>query len=234
LYLTDGGHNVPQRLPASWRPVLGDELRQPYFHKLTTFVEQERPEHTVFPPEPDVFNAFTLTPYANVKVLILGQDPYHDDGQAHGLAFSVRSGVTPPPSLRNILRELHTDVGCPNPANGCLEPWARQGVLLLNAVLTVRAHQPNSHRGKGWEKFTDAAIAAVSAKDEPVVFILWGGPARKKLPLIDTSRHTVLTAPHPSPLSAKNGFFGGRPYSTANAALAAGGREPIDWCLPTA
>jgi uracil-DNA glycosylase len=225
---------VPSRLPASWRPVLGDELQQPYFHKLTEFVEKERREHTVFPPETDVFNAFKLTPYESVKVLILGQDPYHDDGQAHGLAFSVRPGVTPPPSLRNILRELHTDVGCPKPAGGCLEPWARQGVLLLNAVLTVRAHRPNSHRGKGWEKFTDAAIAAVSAKDEPVVFILWGGPARKKLPLIDTSRHTVLTAPHPSPLSAKTGFFDSRPFSTANAALAAVGREPIDWCLPAA
>jgi uracil-DNA glycosylase len=212
--------------------VLGDQLRQPYFHTLEQFLSQERQEHTVYPPEPDVFNALKLTPYDDVKVLILGQDPYHGDSQAHGLAFSVRPGVTPPPSLRNILKELHDDVGCPMPKNGCLEPWARQGVLLLNTVLTVRAHEPNSHRGKGWEKFTDAAIAAVNAKAEPVVFVLWGGPAQKKLSLIDTSKHTVLKSPHPSPLSAKSGFFGSRPFSAVNAALQADGQQPIDWCLP--
>jgi uracil-DNA glycosylase len=144
----------------------------------------------------------------------------------------VRPGVKPPPSLRNILKELHDDVGCPKPADGCLVPWARQGVLLLNTVLTVRAHEPNSHRGKGWEKFTDAAIAAVSAMEEPVVFVLWGGPAQKKLSLIDPARHTVLKSPHPSPLSAKTGFFGSRPFSAVNAALESAGREPIDWCLP--
>src|SRR5262249_7809103 len=160
-----------------------DQLRQPYFQKLEEFLKKERSQHTVYPPEPDVFNAFKLTPYDRVKVFILGQDPYHGNGQAHGLAFSVRPGVKPPPSLRNIFKELHEDVGCPKPANGNLEPWARQGVMLLNAVLTVRAGDPNSHRDKGWEKFTDAAIAAVSAKDEPVVFVLWGGPAQKKLGL---------------------------------------------------
>ena len=223
---------MPPPLPASWQPVLGDQLRQPYFQKLEEFLKKERSQHTVYPPEPDVFNAFKLTPYDRVKVFILGQDPYHGNGQAHGLAFSVMPGVTPPPSLRNIFKELHDDVGCPKPANGNLEPWARQGVMLLNALLTVRAGDPNSHRDKGWEKFTDAAIAAVSAKDEPVVFVLWGGPAQKKLGLIDTSRHTVLKAPHPSPLSAKTGFFGSRPFSAVNAALEASGHQPIDWCLP--
>jgi uracil-DNA glycosylase len=223
---------VPTRLPASWRPVLGDQLRQPYFRELAEFLEREREQYAVFPPEPDVFNALKLTPFDEVRVVILGQDPYHDDGQAHGLAFSVRPGVTPPPSLRNIFKELRDDVGCPKPANGNLEPWAKQGVLLLNTVLTVRAHQAHSHRGKGWERFTDAAIEAVGDKDDPVVFVLWGAPAQKKIPLIDTSRHTVLKSPHPSPLSAKSGFFGSRPFSAVNAALEAAGRDPIDWCLP--
>jgi uracil-DNA glycosylase len=219
-------------LPASWRPVLGAQLRQPYYRKLTGYLDAERREHTIYPPERDVFNALKFTPFDEVKVVILGQDPYHDEGQAHGLAFSVRPGVTPPPSLRNIFKELQADVGCPKPANGSLVAWAERGVLLLNAVLTVRAHQPGSHRGKGWEKFTDAAIAAVGSKDDPVVFVLWGAPAQKKVPLIDTARHTVLKSPHPSPLSAKTGFFGSRPFSAVNAALKASGRKPIDWCLP--
>jgi uracil-DNA glycosylase len=223
---------VPTRLPASWKTVLGDQLRQPYYHKLSEFLDRERREHTVYPPEPDVFNALKLTPFDEAKVVILGQDPYHDEGQAHGLAFSVRPGVTPPPSLRNIFKELQADVGCPKPAAGSLVPWAEQGVLLLNTVLTVRAHQPGSHRGKGWEKFTDAAIAAVGSKDDPVVFVLWGAPAQKKLPLIDTARHTILKSPHPSPLSARSGYFGSRPFSAVNAALKASGRQPIDWCLP--
>jgi uracil-DNA glycosylase len=223
---------VPTRLPASWKTVLGAQLRQPYYHKLTEFLDRERREHTVYPPEPDVFNALKLTPFDEAKVVILGQDPYHDEGQAHGLAFSVRPGVTPPPSLRNIFKELQADVGCPKPAAGSLVPWAEQGVLLLNTVLTVRAHQPGSHRGKGWEKFTDAAIAAVGSKDDPVVFVLWGAPAQKKLPLIDTARHTILKSPHPSPLSARSGYFGSRPFSAVNAALKASGRQPIDWCLP--
>src|SRR5947209_6942685 len=195
----------------SWKPPLNDQLRQPYFHKLKEFLEQERERFAVYPPEPDVFNALKLTPFDSVKVVILGQDPYHDEGQAHGLAFSVRRGVTPPPSLRNIFKELQADVGCPKPANGNLEPWAKQGVLLLNTVLTVRAHQPGSHRGKGWEKFTDAAITAVGNKPDPVVFVLWGAPAQKKIPLIDTARHTVLKSPHPSPHPATSIFSGSRP-----------------------
>jgi uracil-DNA glycosylase len=211
--------------------VLGDELHQPYLRQLTEFLDRERREHTIYPPEPDVFNALKLTPFDAVKVVILGQDPYHDENQAHGLAFSVRPGVTPPPSLRNIFRELQADVGCAKPANGSLEPWARRGVLLLNVVLTVRAHQPHSHRRKGWEQFTDAAIAAVGHKPDPVVFVLWGAPAQKKIPLIDTSRHTIVKAPHPSPLSAKTGFFGSRPFSAVNTALKAAGRPPIDWRL---
>ena len=181
---------------------------------------------------PAVLGTLKLTPLDDLKVVLIGQDPYHGDAQAHGLCFSVRPGIKPPPSLVNIFKELKHDLGCRIPNNGCLIPWADQGMLLLNAVLTVRAGEPNSHRGKGWEKFTDAAIAAVSAKDEPVVFVLWGGPAQKKLALIDASRHTVLKAPHPSPLSAKTGFFGSRPFSKVNAALEGFGRKPIDWRLP--
>ncbi len=222
---------MPTRLPSSWRLALGDQLRQPYYHKLDEFLQRERHAHTVYPPEPDVFNALKFTPFDAVKVVILGQDPYHDEGQAHGLAFSVRPDVVPPPSLRNIFKELQADVGCPKPPNGSLEPWAKQGVLLLNTVLTVRAHEPHSHRGKGWERFTDAAITVVGTKSDPVVFVLWGAPAQKKIPLIDTNRHTILKAPHPSPLSARSGFFGSRPFSAVNAALTAAGEEPIDWCL---
>jgi uracil-DNA glycosylase len=186
----------------------------------------------VFPPIPDVFNALKYTPYEEVKVFLLGQDPYHDDGQAHGLAFSVRPGIQPPPSLVNIFKELKSDVGCRIPNNGYLVPWAQQGVLLLNAVLTVRAHQPNSHKGQGWEQFTDAVIRAVGEKTDPVVFLLWGAYAQKKIDLIDTTRHVILKAPHPSPLSAKRGFFGSRPFSQANAALRASGRGEIDWQIP--
>ena len=218
-------------LPPSWRDALGDEPRQPYFKKLQEFLAGEREQHTVYPPEKDVFNALKFTPLPEVKIVVLGQDPYHDEGQAHGLAFSVRPGETPPPSLRNILRELHDDVGCPKPNNGSLEPWARQGVLLLNTVLTVRAHQPNSHKGKGWERFTDAVLRAVVARDEPVVFVLWGAPAQKKAAVIDAERFDVVRAPHPSPLSAKRGFFGSRPFSRINAALEGYGTAPIDWRL---
>jgi uracil-DNA glycosylase len=217
--------------PASWCPILGNQLRQPYFQALTQFIDAERREHTVYPPKADVFNAFALTPFDALKVVILGQDPYHDEGQAHGLAFSVRPGVKPPPSLRNIFKELQSDIGCAKPANGNLEPWAKQGVLLLNTVLTVRAHEPHSHRGQGWERFTDAAIAAIGARSDPVVFVLWGAPAQKKTPLIDPARHTILKAPHPSPLSAHSGFFGSKPFSAVNAALSRAGRDPIDWCL---
>ncbi len=219
-------------LPRSWRPYLGPETEKPYFAALREFVERERATRTIYPPEDEVFSALELTPYGSVKVMILGQDPYHGPGQAHGLAFSVGPGVAPPPSLRNIFRELNDELGCPVPNHGYLVPWARQGVLLLNAVLTVRDGEPNSHQGKGWETFTDAAIRAVNERDTRVVFILWGAYAGKKEALIDTARHTVLKAAHPSPLSARRGFFGSRPFSTANAALEQVGQAPVDWCLP--
>ncbi len=218
-------------LPASWRPVLGAELEKPYFHDLRAFLERERAAHPVFPPDADVFSAFEATPHDQVRVLLLGQDPYHDDGQAHGLAFSVRPGVRPPPSLLNIFKELEADLGVPRPDNGCLLPWARQGVLLLNTVLTVRAHEAASHRGKGWETFTDEVIRAVAKKTERVVFVLWGSHAHKKEKLIVEGRHTVLKGVHPSPLSARAGFFGSRPFSAINAALTAAGQPPIDWHL---
>jgi uracil-DNA glycosylase len=221
-------------LPASWKPVLADQLRQPYFAKLREFVEREQEQHQVFPPAPDIFNALKYTPYDEVRVVLLGQDPYHGEGQAHGLAFSVRPGVKPPPSLANVFKELHADVGCPKPEDGYLVPWAEQGVLLLNTVLTVRAHQANSHKNKGWEKFTDAVITAVGHKPDPVVFLLWGAPAQKKTKLIDTSRHVIIRSAHPSPLSARAGFFGSKPFSKANAALEVAGKPPINWCLPPA
>ncbi len=219
-------------IPGDWKGVLADEVHKPYFHALKEFVDRERRTHTVYPPEPDVFNALKYTPYEKVKVVLLGQDPYHDEGQAHGLCFSVRPGVKMPPSLVNIFKELHRDLGCKMPDNGCLTPWAEQGVLLLNAVLTVRAHTPNSHKDKGWETFTDAVIRKVNDKHDPVVFVLWGGYAQKKAKLIDTSRHTVIQSAHPSPLSARNGFFGSKPFSAINKALSAAGKAPIDWQLP--
>jgi uracil-DNA glycosylase len=215
-----------------WNPVLRDEFGKPYWTELQRYVAAERVKGPVYPSHDDVFAALHLTPYADVRVLILGQDPYHGPGQAHGLCFSVQQGVPAPPSLVNILKELEADLGCPRPDHGCLETWARRGVLLLNAVLTVRAGSAASHAGKGWETFTDEVIRAVSAKRERVVFILWGGYARKKKALIDTSRHVVIESAHPSPLSAHNGFLGSRPFSKANAALEQAGQEPINWCLP--
>jgi uracil-DNA glycosylase len=215
-----------------WNPILRPELDAPYWAELQRFIAQERSETTVYPRQEDVFAALHLTPYTQTKVVILGQDPYHGPSQAHGLSFSVRPGVATPPSLVNIFKELVSDIGCDIPHHGCLEAWARQGVLLLNATLTVRAHQAASHKGKGWERFTDAIIQAVDAKPERVVFILWGGYARKKRPLIDTNRHVVIESAHPSPLSAHNGFFGSRPFSRTNAALLEARREPIDWLLP--
>jgi uracil-DNA glycosylase len=222
----------PEQLPPSWRAVLAEQFREPYYQKLREFVSQERANHKVFPPAEDVFNAFKHTPYDRVKVLILGQDPYHDDGQAQGLCFSVRPGVKPPPSLVNIFKELQSDLGIKPPNHGSLMHWADQGVMLLNTVLTVRAHSPNSHKGHGWEKFTDSVIRAISDKPEQVVFVLWGAPAQKKLPLIDTDRHVIVKSPHPSPLSAKTGFFGSKPFSQINAALEAAGRGAIDWKIP--
>ena len=214
-----------------WNPVLRGELAKPYWQDLQRFVAEERARAEVYPPPDQVFAALHLTPYAEVKVLILGQDPYHGAGQAHGLCFSVQPGVPAPPSLVNILKELHDDIGVAPPEHGCLEAWARRGVLLLNATLTVRARQAASHQGKGWETFTDEVIRAVNAKPERVVFILWGASARKKRALIDTTRHVVIESAHPSPLSAHNGFFGSRPFSRANAALVDAGREPVDWGL---
>jgi uracil-DNA glycosylase len=219
-------------LPPSWRELLKTEFEQPYFQMLERFVDRERQEYTVFPPEQDVFSALQLTPYEAVNVFLLGQDPYHDDKQAHGLCFSVRPGIKPPPSLVNMFKELRDDVGFRMPNNGYLVPWARQGILMLNAVLTVRAHQANSHKNHGWETFTEAVIRRVSAKTEPVVFVLWGGYAQKKVGLIDTSRHTIIQSAHPSPLSARNGFFGSKPFSKINAALRQAGKPEIDWQLP--
>src|SRR5262245_34155125 len=180
------------RLPISWQRALTPEFEEPYFRHLREFLTEERRGYEVYPPEADLFNAFTLAPYESVKVLLLGQDPYHDEGQAHGLCFSVRPGVRKPPSLINILKELYGDVGCPIPNHGYLENWARQGVFMLNVVLTVRAHQPNSHKGRGWEKFTDATIRAIAEKPDPVVFLLWGSPAQKKVAHIGTGKHCAI------------------------------------------
>jgi uracil-DNA glycosylase len=219
-------------LPASWQPVVGDELDKPYFEKLRRFLQEEREQHTIYPPEHDVFNALKLTPFEEARVLILGQDPYVNKGQAMGLAFSVPPGVRTPPSLVNIFKELRDDLGCKVPNNGCLVPWAEQGVVLLNAVLTVRAGQPNSHKGKGWEKFTDAVIHQLGTKEDEVVFVFWGANARRKVKLVDTERHTIIESAHPSPLSAGNGFFGSRPFSKVNRALKAAGKPAIDWQIP--
>jgi uracil-DNA glycosylase len=219
-------------IPDGWKPLLKDEISKPHFEKLAQFLKEERRKYQVFPPEQEVFTALELTPYQEVKVLLLGQDPYHNEGQAHGLAFSVRPGTPIPPSLLNIFKELQADTGIPIPNHGSLKSWARQGVLLLNAVLTVRAHQPNSHKNKGWERFSDAVIAAVNEKPGPIVFLLWGNYARKKTSLIDTDRHVVLQAAHPSPLSANRGYFGSRPFSKTNAVLVRAGKEAIDWQIP--
>ncbi|WP_194916629.1 uracil-DNA glycosylase [Catenulispora rubra] len=218
-------------IPASWAPVLAAETEQPYFADLEAFLKNERAEHQVFPPEDEVFAALEATPYQDVKVVLIGQDPYHDDGQAHGMCFSVRPGVRIPPSLRNMYKELETDLGVPPVKHGYLKAWADQGVLLLNTVLTVRAHEPASHKDRGWEKFTDAVIKDVSARETPVVFVLWGAHAKKKAKLIDSSRHAIVQGAHPSPLSAKL-FFGSKPFSAVNEALAGFGQEPIDWRLP--
>jgi uracil-DNA glycosylase len=216
----------------SWQKVLSEEFEQPYFQKLQDFSIAERQTQTIFPPAADVFSAFELTPYENVRVLLLGQDPYHDDNQAHGLCFSVKPGIKPPPSLVNIYKELQTDIGCKIPNHGYLVNWAEQGILMLNAVLTVRAHTPNSHKNQGWETFTDAVISKVNQKIDPVIFILWGAYAQKKIKLIDPTKHLVIQSAHPSPLSARNGFFGSKPFSTINTALDSFGQPAINWQLP--
>ena len=212
-----------------WLPALESEFGKPYYKDLYRFVLQEYRTAQVFPPAEDVFNAFHLTPLGQVKVVIIGQDPYHNVGQAHGLCFSVKPEVEIPPSLVNIYKELEDDLGCTIPNNGYLVKWAKQGVLMLNTVLTVRAHQAKSHRGKGWEQFTDAAIRALNEQDRPIVFLLWGGPAGQKASMLNNPKHLVLKAPHPSPLSAYRGFFGCRHFSKTNAFLEANGIQPIDW-----
>lgn len=220
-------------MPATdWNPVLRDELAKPYWSSLQAFVAAERQRHTVYPPHDDVFAALHLTSRADTRVVILGQDPYHGPSQAHGLCFSVRRGVAVPPSLANIYTELRHDLGIATPSHGNLESWAGAGVLLLNATLTVRAGEANSHKGRGWETFTDEVLKAVNAKPTQVVFMLWGNSARRKRTLIDTSRHVIIESAHPSPLSAHTGFFGSMPFSRANAALAEAGLEPVDWSLP--
>ncbi len=212
-----------------WLEPLKPEFGKPYYAELFKFVQNEYATRKIFPPADDIFNAFHLTPLHEVKVVILGQDPYHNDGQAHGLCFSVKPDVEIPPSLVNIYQELHDDLGCYIPNNGYLVKWAKQGVLMLNTVLTVRAHQANSHRGMGWEQFTDAAIRILNEQDRPIVFILWGSPAQKKAQMLDNPKHLILKAPHPSPLSAYRGFFGSRPFSKTNEFLVKNGLAPIDW-----
>lgn len=212
-----------------WLEAVGEEFRKPYYRELYEFVKEEYNTTAVYPPADDIFNALHLTALKDVKVLILGQDPYHGANQAHGLSFSVLPGQRIPPSLKNIYQELHDDLGCEIPNNGYLEKWAKQGVLMLNTVLTVRAHKPNSHQGKGWEHFTDAIIEAVNRQDRPVVYLLWGRPAQAKIPMLNNPKHLILKAPHPSPYSADRGFFGCRHFSQANEFLKSHGVEPVDW-----
>ncbi|MHA7817105.1 MAG: uracil-DNA glycosylase [Pseudohaliea sp.] len=227
----DGKREV--RLEPGWLRLLGGEFEQPYMQTLSAFLrERRRAGATLFPPAPELFNAFWYTPPERVSVVILGQDPYHAPGQAHGLCFSVHPHVPTPPSLRNIYRELEGDLGIPEAAHGSLIAWARRGVLLLNSVLSVEQGQPGAHQGKGWERFTDRVVSLLDARERGLVFMLWGSYAQKKGARIDTQRHCVLRAPHPSPLSAHRGFFGCRHFSQANAWLAARGEEPVDWRLP--
>ncbi|MCI6756071.1 MAG: uracil-DNA glycosylase [Lachnospiraceae bacterium] len=214
-----------------WLPAVGAEFKKPYYRDLYYFVREEYQNHVVYPPADLIFQALHLTPLHEVKVVILGQDPYHNEHQAMGLSFSVEDGVDMPPSLVNIFRELHDDMGCTMPKSGNLTPWAKQGVLLLNTVLTVRAHQAFSHQGHGWEQFTDAILRAVNAQDRPIVFMLWGTPAQQKASMLNNPKHLVLKAPHPSPLSAYRGFFGCRHFSQCNAFLEKNGVSPINWQL---
>ncbi len=215
-----------------WAELLDDELNEPYYQELRKFLIDEYSTKQIFPNMYDIFNALHFTSYADTKVVILGQDPYHEPGQAHGLSFSVLPDVPPPPSLINIFKELRDDLGCFIPNNGCLKPWAEQGVLLLNAVLTVRAHAANSHRGHGWEIFTDKIIRLLNDHERPLAFILWGRPARSKKNMITNPRHFIVESAHPSPLSASGGFFGSRPFSRVNKFLESIGETPIDWQIP--
>ncbi len=212
-----------------WDELLAGEFSKPYYQQLRQFLKAEYSGFTIYPDMYDIFNALKFTPYSKVKAVILGQDPYHEPGQAHGLAFSVRPGIEPPPSLKNIYKEINSDLGLPIPQTGDLTNWARQGVLLLNTSLTVRMGQANSHKGKGWEIFTDRVISLLNEREQPVVFILWGSNAKAKVPLITNPQHCILTSPHPSPLSAHYGFFGCRHFSRCNDFLKSRGIEPIDW-----
>lgn len=220
-------------LDNDWQPILEKLTANESYSKLHDFLKTEytRNHPPIYPPMTEIWQALTLTPYDKVKVCILGQDPYHGEGQANGLAFSVKKGVKIPPSLQNIYKELHSDLGCPIPTHGDLTKWAKEGVLLLNTVLTVRAHQAFSHRDKGWEEVTDGIIKTLNQRERPVVFILWGSPSRAKKKLIDTHKHVIIESPHPSPLSAYRGFFGSKPFSTANFALIKMGEKPVDWCV---
>ena len=221
-----------QILKNDWAEVLQEEFTKPYYMQLREFLKYEYSNFTIYPDMYDIFNALHYTSFNDVKVVILGQDPYHGPNQAHGLSFSVKPGVPHPPSLRNIFQELHNDLGCPIPKSGSLVPWAKQGVLLLNTVLTVRAGQAHSHKGKGWEIFTDRVIESLNEKRDPVVYILWGSAAQSKIGLIDTTKHYIVKSPHPSPLSAHRGFFGSKPFSKTNDFLRSIGKTEIDWALP--
>lgn len=216
-------------LTNGWAKALAQEFNKEYYRDLYNFIKKEYTEQIVYPDSKNIFSALELTDIDDVRVVILGQDPYHEPGQAHGLCFSVQPGVKAPPSLENIYKELHDDLGCYIPNNGYLIKWAKQGVLLLNTVMTVRAHAANSHKGHGWETFTDAIISKVNEKDTPVVFILWGSPAQKKIPMLTNPKHLILKAPHPSPLSSYRGFFGSKPFSQTNDFLIKNGMQPIDW-----
>ena len=220
-----------KRIGNDWDEILSKEFEKAYFQTLEKFLTEEYETKTIYPQKEDIFNAFRYTPFSNVKVVILGQDPYHERGQAHGMAFSVKPGIKQPPSLTNIFKELQMDLGYEIPAQdfGCLISWAKSGVLLLNSILTVREHEANSHQGKGWEILTDNVITYLNEREKPVVFILWGNRACKKIPLITNRRHLVITGPHPSPLSAYRGFFGGKYFSRANNFLIRHGEEPVDW-----
>ena len=214
-----------------WDEIVGEEFEKDYYKNLRTQLAAEYRMHTVYPDMHNIFNSLKMTPYSDVKVLLLGQDPYHGPGQAHGLAFSVQPGVEPPPSLVNMFKELESDLNIPRPKTGCLIPWAKQGVMLLNTVLTVREGQPNSHKGLGWTRFTDCVIQKLNEREDPVIFLLWGNNAKEKLPLITNNHHYVLMAPHPSPLSASRGFFGSKHFSKVNQLLKQMGKEEIDWKL---
>lgn len=222
-----------KQLTNRWKDLLAQEVEQPYYKQLVTFLEQQYMEETVYPKKENIFSALQLTDYNQVKVVILGQDPYHGPNRAHGLSFSVEKGQKLPPSLKNMMKELQQDIGCEIPEHGDLTSWAKQGVLLLNTVLTVQAGKANSHKGQGWERFTDTIIENLAKREQPIVFLLWGKPAQSKRNLIEriSNNHIIFQSPHPSPLSAHRGFFGSKPYSKANEALLSLGQQPIDWSL---